>query len=73
VGWSAVKAIVYESAGLLLMAASLYFFYRSVDFLTTNDYISAVIAMSIGFVILRGGVDLSRLAILVDADHRTSR
>lgn len=68
-----MKATVYESIGLLLMAASLYFFYRSIDFLTSNDYIGAVIAMLMGFVILRGGVDLSRIGVFLDSEHRPSK
>jgi hypothetical protein len=68
-----LKATLYESLGLLLMAASLYFFYRAIDFLTANDYISAVITALIGFVTLRGGVDLSRIGVFLDADQRPSK
>ena len=67
-----MRAIMYEITGLLLMVLSLYFFYRSVDFLTINDYISAVISMLIGFIMIRGGVDLTRVAMFVETERAKS-
>ena len=64
-----MRAIMYEITGLLLMVLSLYFFYRSVDFLTRNDYIGAVISMLIGFIMIRGGVDLARAAMFIETER----
>ncbi len=66
-----MKTLVYEISGLMLVGSSFYFFYRCVSFLTANDYISAVVSMLIGFVVIRAGVELSKLGLLSEHEERS--
>ena len=66
----AMRARVYDVVSLLLIAGSLWFFYQSVGFLAGNEYVGSVVTMLIGLVIIRVGVELSRIA-LVAASQET--
>lgn len=59
-----MRARLYDFSSLALIAISIYFFYRSVLFLGGNDYVGAVVAMLIGLVVIRVGVELSRIALV---------
>ena len=48
--------------GLIVALASLYFFYRGVAFLATQDYVAALLTIFVGFALLRGGVEIARVA-----------
>lgn len=58
-----MRARFYDLSSLLMMGVSIYFFFKSVSFLTDNNYVSGVMTMLIGFMIIRASVDLSRVAI----------
>ncbi|MDX9723222.1 MAG: hypothetical protein RBU37_20895 [Myxococcota bacterium] len=68
-----MRTHLYDAASLTLIAASIFFFYRSVTFLTEHNYIAAIMSSVIGFLILRGSVDLSRLSLLVSDDRQRSK
>jgi hypothetical protein len=48
----------------LLTLGSFYFFYRATDFLVDKDYIAAALVLLAGFLILRVGAEMARLALL---------
>lgn len=53
---------VFPWLGLVVAFASLYFFYRGVSFLATEDYVAALLTIFVGFALLRGGVEIARVA-----------
>lgn len=59
-----MRATIYDSLGIGMLLGSTYFFYRAVEFLAQKDYVSGVLAMLIGFIIVRVGVELGRLSIV---------
>jgi len=63
-----LRARIYDIASLSLIGVSLFFFYRSVGFLAGNDYVGAVVTMLIGLMIIRVGVELSRLALVASTN-----
>lgn len=48
--------------GAVVALASLYFFYRGVGFLATQDYVAALLTIFVGFALVKSGVELVRLA-----------
>ena len=40
-----------------------YFFYRTVEFLAHADYVAGLLALVVAFLVVRAGVDVSRLAV----------
>ncbi len=67
-----MRGYVYDIASLMLISLSIYFFYRSIAFLTTGDYVSGVVATVIGFFVIRVGVELSRVALVASAQNGES-
>jgi len=63
-----MRGYVYDIASLMLIALSIYFFYRSVAFLTVGDYVGGVVSTLIGFLVIRVGVELSRVALVAAAN-----
>lgn len=59
-----MRAIVYEVIGLGLVLGSTWFFYRCLYFLAQKDYLAGLIVLVIGFVVIRTGVELGKLAVL---------
>ncbi len=59
------RGYVYDGLSGLLILGSLYFFYQSTRFLTDKDYVAAAMTLLVGFLIVRGGVELGKLALLV--------
>ena len=60
-----MKGSFYEILSLGLILASLFFFYRCTVFLSDKDYLAAALTLVIGFVVVRVGVELARLAVIV--------
>lgn len=50
------------------MIASLVFFYQTTSFLVGKDYLASILAMVIGFVLIRVGVEFGRLAVIIKKD-----
>lgn len=59
-----MRSLVYEIMGLGLMLASAWFFYRCLYFLAEKDYLAGIVVLVIGFVVIRTGVELGKLAVL---------
>ena len=60
-----VKGALYEILSLMLIAGSLFFFFRCTLFLTDKDYLAATLTLFIGIAVVRVGVELARLAVIV--------
>lgn len=59
-----MRATAYEILGLGLLLGSAFFFYRCIEFLAEKDYLSGLVVLVIGFVVIRTGVELGKLAVL---------
>lgn len=60
-----MRATLYDTVGIGLLLGSTFFFYRTIAFLAQKDYVAGLIALVIGFLMIRVGVELSKLAILI--------
>lgn len=54
---------LYEILGLGFILGSGYFFYRTVEFLAGADYVAGLMGLVVAFLVVRAGVDISRLAL----------
>ena len=59
-----MRPTVYEGLSLAMLFGSLFFLYRSVEFLAQKDYVAGIITLGIGFMVIRVGVELGRLAFV---------
>jgi len=48
---------------LVLVVASLWFFYQCVRFVSRREYVGAILVMFVGFAVMRGASELFRLAL----------
>ena len=69
-GVERMRSTVYESLGLGMLLGSGYFFYRCIGFLAAENYLAGLVGLAIGVVVIRTGVELSKLAILVRRDNQ---
>lgn len=60
-----MRSTVYDALSIGLLLGSTFFFYQVVSFLAQKDYLAGLLVMVIGFVLVRVGVEISRLAILI--------
>lgn len=60
-----VRGMIYDVVGLGFMLSSGYFFYRCVAFLAEKDYVASLITLAVGFLVVRIGVEISKLGILI--------
>lgn len=60
-----LRSTIYEGAALLLMVGSAACFYQMMSFLAAEDYVAGILALAAGFVVIRAGVELGKLAIVV--------
>ena len=58
-----MQARVYDLLGVGFLLGSGYFFYRTVEFLAGSDYVAGFMALVVAFLVVRAGVDISRLAV----------
>ena len=66
------QSYIYDGLSLLLIAASLFFFFQATQFLLGKDYVASGLTVIIGFLVIRVGVEVGRLAIIVrrkDREH----
>ncbi|MBA2663857.1 MAG: hypothetical protein H0U74_16330 [Bradymonadaceae bacterium] len=68
-GHQSVRGMIYDIVGLGFMISSGYFFYRCVDFLSQKDYVAGLIALMVGFVVVRIGVEVSKLGIFIGRER----
>lgn len=64
-----MKHSVLLLAAIVLCAGSLWVFHRCGEFLADGAYVAGVLYMTVGFVIVRAGVELARLSVA----HRGGR
>lgn len=57
-----MRARVYDILGVAFILGSGYFFFRTVEFLAHADYVAGFLSLVIAFLVVRAGVDISRLA-----------
>ncbi len=60
-----MRPMVYEGFSLAMLFGSLFFLYRSVEFLAQKDYVAGLIALGIGFLVIRVGVELGKFAFVI--------
>lgn len=58
-----MRSRIYDVLGVGFLLGSGYFFYRSVEFLARADYVAGLMAVVVAFLVVRAGVDISRLAV----------
>lgn len=64
------RSFIYDGLSWLLVSGSLFFFFQSTQFLTAKDYVAAGMTLVIGFLVVRVGVELGKLAIMVRRRER---
>ena len=65
-----MRAVVYDIVGLGFILGSSYFFYRCVEFLSQKDYVAGIIALVVAFLVVRIGVEVTRLGVLIRREER---
>lgn len=65
-----MRTIVYDTVSISLMLASALFFYRAVEFLAQKDYVAGMIAVGIGMIVVRSGVEAGKLAMVSRHEER---
>ncbi len=60
-----MRRAAYEVVGLGLVLAGLYFFWESVAFFTSRDYVAGVLEIFVGLAVTRAGLELVKLGILL--------
>ena len=63
-----MRATVYDAASMCLMAGSAFFFYQAIAFLAQKDYVAGVIGFAIGFLVIRMGVEVGKLAVMISRE-----
>lgn len=58
-----MRTHIYDMLGVGLILGSGYFFYRTVEFLAEADYVAGLLSLVVAFLVVRAGVDASRLAV----------
>lgn len=59
-----MRGVIYDIFSLGAMLGSVYFFYEAVQFLAQKDYVAGLITFGMGFLVMRVGVEIGKLAIL---------
>jgi hypothetical protein len=59
-----MRSWFFELTAALLLAGSLYFFYRCMVSLSDRDYVGSILLMFVGLAVLRVGADLARLSLV---------
>lgn len=57
-----MRSTAYEIGSLAFLLGSIFFLYRCVEFLAQKDYVAGIATLGIGFLVVRVGVELSRLS-----------
>lgn len=64
-----LKARIYDVIGVGFIFGSAYFFYRTVEFLARADYVAGLLTLVAAFIVVRAGVDISRLAVATEEEN----
>lgn len=60
-----MRATIYDTLGIGLLIGSTFFFYQTISFLAQKDYVAGLIVLVVGFLMIRVGVEVSKLSILI--------
>ncbi len=66
-----MRATVYEALSIAFLLATLFFFYRCVEFLAQKDYVAGIITLAIGFLVTRAGVELGRVSFFIRKEEES--
>ena len=58
-----MRTLTYDAMSIGMGLASLFFWYRAVEFLAQKDYVAGILAMGIGFIVVRVGMEFGRIAV----------
>ena len=58
------RLLLYEILGIAMVCSSVLFFWYSVGFMTEKDYIAAILQIFIGFSLVRGGLEMTKIALV---------
>tara|TARA_B100000686_G_scaffold224408_1_gene231544 strand:+ start:62 stop:265 length:204 start_codon:yes stop_codon:yes gene_type:complete len=67
-----MRALIYDTMGLGLLFGSTFFFYHTMGFLAQKDYVAGALAMIVGFLVIRVGVEVSKMAIVIRREEQES-
>ena len=65
-----MKSALLVLLALIMLAASLFFFYRSSGLLVSRDYLAGLLHLFVGFATIKAGVEFCRFAVVL---HLRSR
>ena len=65
-----MRSRLYDVMGIGFLLGSGYFFYRTVEFLARADYVAGLMTLVVALLVVRAGVDISRLAVAADEGNR---
>jgi hypothetical protein len=68
-----MRAWLYDILALVLLAGGGAVFYRCIGFFAAEDYLAGISMIVVGFVLIRGGIDLGEIGLLARRDHRPER
>jgi NhaP-type Na+/H+ or K+/H+ antiporter len=63
------RSFVSEILSFLLTAASLFLFYRCVEFLAEKDYVAGIVTAIIAVLVIRSGTEFGRYAAFKRKDE----
>jgi hypothetical protein len=63
-----MRTVIYDAVSIGMGLGSLYFWYRAVEFLAQKDYVAGILAIGIGFMVVRVGVEFGRLAMVTQEE-----
>lgn len=61
---STMRSLHLDILGAILLLSSLWFFHSAVLSLSGKDYIAALIEIFVGLAVIRGGIELEKLATI---------
>lgn len=65
-----MRSWMYDTLAVILLVGGGAVFYRSIGFFAAQDYLAGVSMIVVGYVLIRGGVDLGEIGLLA---HRRER
>ncbi|MEZ4268015.1 MAG: hypothetical protein R3F39_16745 [Myxococcota bacterium] len=60
-----MKSFMFWLAAILLLAAALWMFHTSSQFLLDHDYLAGLLHVLVGLAVLRAGVEMARLGVVL--------
>jgi len=63
-----LRKTALELSGLLLISAAVVFFYFATKLLTAGDHFAGLLEIFVGFSLIRGGLELTKLSIIEQSE-----